>query len=181
MSLWTKTDANTGAPKYTVASGHGSSANGFTLYENTNLSTAGGRGVFGVDSTEARISTGDGKDVAHAGWNLRRPGTGPVATITANNGAVAVNSFISFSGGGTGNTSANATVTVNTAGYIISIAINNGGSYSSTPTASKNTGSTSNAVYTLTMGGRANRVTYETLVAMGSITGDGDDTLFPDS
>jgi hypothetical protein len=31
----------------------------------------------------------------------------------------------------------------------------------------------SNAVFTITMGGRANRVHTETLVAMGSMTGDG--------
>jgi len=181
MSLWKSQDAASNAPVYTVASGYGISANGFTLYETTNLSVNKGTGIFGVDTTEARTSSGDGKKVEHAGWVLRRPGTGPVTTITANNGAVAVNSFISFTGGGTGNTSANATVTVNTAGYIINITINNGGSYSTTPTASKNTGSTSNAVYTLTMGGRANRVNYETLVAMGSMTGDSDDTLFPDT
>jgi hypothetical protein len=181
MSLWTNTDANTGAPKYTIAGGYGISANGFTLFETQNLSVNKGTGVYGVNAAEAQTSSGDGKKIEHAGWVLRRPGTGPVATITANNGAVAVNSFISFTGGGTGNTSANATVTVNTAGYIISVSLNNGGSYSSTPTASKNTGSTSNAVYTLTMGGRANRVNYETLVAMGSITGDSDDTYFPDT
>jgi hypothetical protein len=31
----------------------------------------------------------------------------------------------------------------------------------------------SNAAFTITMGGRANRVQTETLVAMGSMTGDG--------
>lgn len=181
MSLWKSQDAASNAPVYTVASGYGISANGSTLYENANLAQYSGTGVYGVDTTEAGITTGEGKEVAHAGWNLRRVGTGPVVTITANNGAVAVNSYISFTGGGTGNTSANATVSVNAAGYVISVRVDDGGSYSSTPTASKNTGSTSNAVYTVTMGGRANRVSYETLVAMGSMTGDSDDTLFPDS
>jgi hypothetical protein len=181
MSLWKSQDAASNAPVYTVASGYGISANGFTLYENADLAQYNATGVYGVDSTEAGITSGDGKKIAHAGWNLARRGTGPVVSITANNGAVAVNSFISFTGGGTGNTSANARVTVNTAGYIISIAVLNGGSYSTTPTASKNTGSTSNAAYTVTMGGRANRVSYETLVAMGSITGDSDDTYFPDT
>ena len=38
------------------------------------------------------------------------------------------------------------------------------------------------ASFVVTMGGRSNRIQYETLVAMGSMTGDGsDDTLFPDS
>ena len=31
------------------------------------------------------------------------------------------------------------------------------------------------------MGGRAGRVHYETLVAMGSMTGDAEDTIFPDA
>lgn len=181
MSLWKSQDAASNAPVYTVASGYGISANGSTLYENANLQVSGATGVYGVDTTEAGVTSGDGKDVAHAGWNLARRGTGPVLSITANNGAVAVNSYIRFSGGGTGNTSANATVSVNATGHVISVTVNNGGSYSSTPTASKNTGSTSNAVYTVTMGGRANRVSYETLVAMGSMTGDSDDTYFPDT
>lgn len=34
---------------------------------------------------------------------------------------------------------------------------------------------------TFTLGGRAGRTTYETLVAMGSIQGDSEDTQFPDS
>lgn len=61
--------------------------------------------VYGVDTTEAGVSSGDGKKVAHAGWVVRKVGTGA----------------------------------------------------------------------------RAGRVQYETLVAMGSISGDAEDTVFPDS
>jgi len=183
MSLWKSQDAASNAPVWTVASGYGSSANGFTLYENTDLSVAGGIGIYGVDTTEARIATGEGKDVAHAGWNLRRVGEGGIATITANTSAVATNSYLTITGGGTGNTPANVYIQVNAAGYVInsSITINAAGLYSSTPTARLATGTTGNAVFTLTMGGRIGRVQYETLVAMGSMTGDGNDTLFPDS
>ena len=35
MALWSNTDANTSAPVFAVASGLGVSANGFTLYANT--------------------------------------------------------------------------------------------------------------------------------------------------
>jgi hypothetical protein len=104
---------------------------------------------------------------------------GPILTITANTGAVATNSYITFSGGGVSNTAANARITVNSANYIVDVTINNPGKYVTTPTATATSG---NAVFTLTMGGRANRVMTETLVAMGSLTSDGsDDTIYPDT
>jgi hypothetical protein len=53
--------------------------------------------------------------------------------------------------------------------------LNNGGTgYTSTPTA---TIAGANASLTVVMGGRAGRVLTETLVAMGSMHGDGD-TLY---
>ena len=93
----------------------------------------------------------------------------------------------------TGNVAANARIFVNTAGYIVNVQISSGGSYANTPRvenlfhAANNaliTPSYSNAVFTLTMGGRANRVVQETLVAMGSMTGDAtaaEDSNYPDS
>lgn len=178
MSLWKSQDAASNAPVYTVASGYGISANGFTLYENADLAQYNATGVYGVDATEANITGGDGNKVAHAGWVLRRAGQGSVTGITANARAVGTNSFVTFTGGGTGNTSANARIAVNTAGYITSVTLNYGGVYTATPTAAPASG---NAVFTLTMGGRIGRTSYETLVAMGSMTGDGDDTYFPDT
>ena len=62
-------------------------------------------GVFGIDAVEVGVASGDGTLAAHAGWNLRREGTGQ----------------------------------------------------------------------------RAGRVTMETLVAMGSMTGDAEDIIAPDS
>lgn len=110
---------------------------------------------------------------------------GPILTITANSGAVASNSFITFSGGskvvGSGNTAANARIFVNTAGYIMNVTVLTQGLYANTPVATANSG---NAVFTITMGGRANRVQMETLVAMGSMYGDGtssEDPIIPDS
>lgn len=183
MSLWTKTDANTGAPKYAIASGYGISANGFTLFENANIARQSATGVYGVDSTEVGITSGDGKKVAHAGWNMVRRGTGGVVTITANTGSYcnSGNVFLTFTGGGIGNTSANAQLFINpTTNAITSVVVNAEGTYNSTPTATL--GSSNGAVvFTVTMGGRANRVSYETLVAMGSITGDSNDTYFPDT
>jgi hypothetical protein len=185
MALWSNTDANTSAPKYAVAGGLGVSANGFTTYGNTSIDafvTDLALGTFGVDSTEAGITTGEGKKIQHAGWNLRKSGTGPVLSITANTGATSPdgNVYITFTGGGTDTITANAQVFVNSISDVITtIVVNDGGKYSSTPTAAA---VNSDAVFTVTMGGRANRVQYETLVAMGSMTGDGDDdAIFPDA
>ncbi len=182
MALWSNTDAAASAPKNAVASGLGVSANGSTLFGNNQIGafvTDASIGTFGVDATEQGITANKAQVGAHAGWILRKAGTGPVVSIAANTGAVGANSFIIFSGGGTGNTAANARVSVNAAGFIIGVTVNSGGEYLTTPTATPNTG---NAVFTVTMGGRANRVQSETLVAMGSMTGDGsDDALLADS
>ena len=159
-------------------------------------------GIFGVDSTEANttFTSGDGRTVTHAGWVYRVAGTGPVLSIAVNAAAISVNSFITFNGGSsgaeagmTGNVAANARIFVNTTGHIVNVQISLGGSYANTPRvenlihAANNaliTPSYSNAAFTLTMGGRANRVQQETLVAMGSMTGDAtvaEDSNYPDS
>jgi hypothetical protein len=163
----------------------GTFANGSQLWANAQaniVTTNQAVGVFGVDNTEQTLSatsTGASGHPQHAGWVLRKAGMGPVLTITANTGAVGANSFVIFSGGGVANTSANARVSVNAAGFITGVAVTSGGLYVTTPTATPNTG---NAVFTVTMGGRANRIMTETLVAMGSLTSDGaDDTIYPDS
>ncbi len=116
--------------------------------------------------------------------NNFRVGMGPVATITANAGCVAVNSTITIvANSGFGNTGSNgrstiipvvATISVNTAGYISTITIVNPGLYANTPILRPNTG---NAVFTVSMGGRANRISTETLVAMGSMTGDNENVF----
>lgn len=186
MALWSNTDANTSAPKgmATGFAATGAFANGYTLWANAQaniVTTNQAVGVFGVDNTEQVLSAvrgGVSGHPQHAGWVLRKAGMGPVLSISANTGAVGANSYITFTGGGVSNTAANARITVNSNNYIIDITINSPGKYVSTPTATPNTG---NAVLTVTMGGRANRVMTETLVAMGSLTSDGnDDTIYPD-
>ncbi len=184
MSLWKSQDAASNAPVYTVASGYGISANGFTLFENSNLQVSNATGVYGVNTAEAGVTSADGKKVAHAGWNLARRGTGGVLTITANTGAYSNlgNVFLTFTGGGVGNTTANARVFINaTSNAITTVTVNVAGSYTTTPSITPITGASGAATFTVTMGGRANRVSYETLVAMGSMTGDSDDTYFPDT
>ena len=187
MALWGNIDLANNAPKQTDTSGYGGStpqvtSNGQVYFGNTKTDafiTNAQIGVFGIDSAEKALTTGEAVAAQHAGWNIRKAGMGPVLTITANSGAVGTNSFITFSAGsritGSGNTAANARISVNTAGYITSITVLSGGLYANTPVATPVSG---NAVFSITMGGRANRVQYETIVAMGSMTGTGSDDIF---
>ena len=194
MSLWGNLDAANNAPVSSAMAGYGGNtpqvtANAEVYYANTKLGSFSDNqaiGIFGVTAAEqANSSTVASTGVpTHAGWVTRRVGMGPVATITANAGCVAVNSTITIvANSGFGNTGSNgrstiipvvATISVNTAGYISTITIVNPGLYANTPILRPNTG---NAVFTVTMGGRANRVTTETLVAMGSITGDNENVF----
>lgn len=187
MALWGSKDQANNAPKYTNVAGV--SANGEQLYGNTQVSafvTNLAVGTFGVDTTEAGVTTGDGKKIQHAGWNLRKAGSGPVASIAVSGGNVNYNTngFITFTS--TNGSGANASYTVNTvSNTITTITLVNGGSgYDVTPTATAaNATGVNSATFTITMGGRANRTQYETLVAMGSmdVGANSDDTLFPDS
>lgn len=185
MALWNSKDEANNAPKYAVAGGYGVSANGETLYQNVKVSayvTNTAIGVFGVDTTEQSVVANP--KGGHAGWVLRKAGTGPITTITANTGAYSPdgNVYIKFAGGGTSNVTGNAQIFTNSVTkQITNIVLNNGGEYTLTPTA---TATNANAVFTITMGGRANRVQIETLVAMGSMGTDGssdDDNIFADS
>jgi len=200
MSLWTNTDASNGAPKFAGTGGLGLSANTQgTLYANTKASfhvPGAAVGVFGVDPTEKGILGSDGKSSTHAGWVLRKAGMGPIVSITANTGAVGANGTVIFTGGNKGLSNiaarqtggvtnplveARANVAVNAAGYITSIVIDNPGFYANTP-AIAYSAAVGNGSFTIVMGGRANRVHTETLVAMGSMVGDGsDDIIYPDS
>lgn len=186
MALWTATDNAAGAPKYAPAGGLGVSANGQILYGNTQsgaFHSDVALGVFGVSAAETLNNTGEGPIVSHSGWNLRKAGTGPVASITISGGNVDynVNGFITFTGGG--GSGANASYTVNTVtNTITSITLTNGGSgYLSAPTATAaNATGVNSATFTLTLGGRAGRVQYECLVAQGSQNdGTSDDAILP--
>jgi hypothetical protein len=70
MALWSNTDANTSAPKFSVASGLGVAGNGDTLYVTEPI------GVFGVDANEIALANNAANKPAHAGWVLRKVGSG---------------------------------------------------------------------------------------------------------
>jgi hypothetical protein len=173
-AFWTMTDANTGVPLYaaTALKLAPTRANANVIWANSNTAQAFSAAVWGVDTEEAantQVTPAAGK-MAHSGWVQKTSGMGPVLSISANAGSYGTNSFVTFSGGGTGSTPANATVAVAQNGQILSVTLNSGGLYLSLPTATPVSG---NAAFTLTVGGRAGRAQYETLVATGSITGNG--------
>ena len=187
MALWSNTDANTSAPKFgQITPAFGSSANGLQLYANTQTGafiTAQATGVFGVDADEMANTASIANRPAHAGWVLRESGMGGIATISAGatNRSNVGNAYITFTGGGTGNTSANAQIFTNTVSNVVtSIVLNDAGLYESAPTGT--VAGNANVTITITMGGRVGRVSAETLVAMGSMTSDGsDDTIYQDA
>lgn len=192
MSLWTKSDASAGAPKFPgVDVGIAASATGSSLFGNTQIAAFQTNhnitvGVFGVDTTEQTVSASSNTHPQHAGWVLVKKGTGPIATISANSNSYSPdgNVYLTFSGGGSGTTAANAQIITNGAKAITGITLNSGGNYERAPVVG--TVANSNVAITITMGGRAGRTQTETLVAMGTIgtvgTADAsDDTLFPDA
>jgi hypothetical protein len=191
MSLWGNLDASNNAPYFSGLGGYKTSINvaNAQITQIFNNATIGATetdvamGVFAVDTTEIADVSVETHSGSHAGWIARRAFTGPVVSIVANSGAVGVNSYITFSGGSagagvgtTGNTAANAQIYVNSAGYIVNVTLLSSGSYANTPVATANQG---NASFTITMGGRANRVQQECLVAMGSMTGDSGGHPYP--
>jgi hypothetical protein len=188
MSLWTMTDLANGAPKFAVAGGLGVAANGSVLFDNVQVGafvTNSAIGIFGVDANETSNLLGTAVESNrgyHAGWVNRKVGTGPVTGITLVTGGLGYsNGFIDFTGAGGQGAGANAAFTVNANGAVVSVTLaSGGGDYISAPTATANGANNSAAVFTTTVGGRANRIQYETIVAAGSISTDGgaDDTEF---
>ena len=112
MALWSNTDANTSAPKFgQITPAFGSSANGLQLYANTQTSafiTGANVGIFGVDTTEQTVSGATASHSAHAGWVLRKAGTGGRAGRVQTETLIAMGSMVNVAGGGSdGSASAN--------------------------------------------------------------------------
>lgn len=162
----------------------------FGVFLNNGVAMKKAFGTFGISTVEAGNTVSGGTKAAHAGWNTRTAFTGYLATLTvATVGKLYTNGDIvtvAPSGGTLVSSNATAVITTNASGNIVSTSITSGGAgfITAAPTAITVANSTggattgSNAVFTATAGGRAGRVQLETLVAAGSITGDGDGTLF---
>ena len=163
-------------------------------------------GIFGVDAAEMNYNRTNGRTVNHAGWVMRKAGTGPVVSVSFTGTASGYNNndilvAKSYQAGG------NATITMstNSTGGNLSLTIANAGAgflLTTIPTSnlfitnsSGGTAAGNSTVtgFTVKVGGRAGRVQMETLVAMGSLgatdakygtaatTADAsDDAIFPE-
>lgn len=150
--------------------------------------------MLGVSVTEQSntLSQIDGSHSSHAGWISQKIGTGPVKSIGITSGGTGVNAdgwlLVVDSSQLAQGTGFNASFTIansqnilqsyssnSTLNTINTITIVNGGSGFSDSTKLNVRTNGTNTVWptlTVTLGGRGNRVNYETIVAMGSITGD---------
>lgn len=132
-------------------------------------------GVFGADPAETTVST----KLAHAGWQLRKVGTGSITNVSYTGTATGysntdVITVASPQAGG----NATATISTNSSGGALVITLGIAGAGFTVVNATANvsiansTGGASGgsgATFTAVAGGRAGRVFYETLVAMGSL------------
>lgn len=82
-------------------------------------------GVFGADTTETTFNVAQG--IAHAGWQVRRGGTGPVTafTVTASGAYFANGETITVSNG---YSNATGTITSNGTANMVSVVVTGGGS-----------------------------------------------------
>ena len=164
MALWGATDNSANAPKWTVASGLGAANStgyapvGSDLYQNTatsvwvNQAQVGVEGVNTVEIADTTLQSSNGGGfgkAAHAGWNLRKQGTGYVSSIDISSGGQGYNAdaYVVFTGGG--GSGANASYTkansLNTSqtyssnarqNTIVTVTLNQAGAnYTSAPTA----------------------------------------------
>jgi len=100
MALWSNIDANTGAPKYVTnyLQVYPTSANINLAYGNTTTSafvTGANVGIFGVDTNEMANTNASSiaSRPAHAGWVLRKAGTGGRANRISTEVLVAMGSM----------------------------------------------------------------------------------------
>lgn len=142
-------------------------------------------GVFGVSATEMsnNVVNNSRERGAHAGWNLRRAGTGPIVSISANATLTGYNNadIITVRSPATGGTNATISFTTNSTGGSLVFTITNPGAgfnLVSIPTSNiaitnatggTAAGNTTTTNLVVTAGGRAGRIHHETLVAMGSL------------
>ena len=194
--LWGNKDHATGNNKpvyanttYTVSNStiNGSKANTAKYYG----------AVWGVSATEQAntLAIADGHHSQHAGWVTQKIGTGPVTAISITSGGQGYNSagFLTISGGGDGTINVSYTIanSLNTLQSFSSNArlnaiatitiLNAGAGFNIAPTVIAGGANIVAATFAVTLGGKAGRVQYETLVAMGSMTEDNsaDNKYFP--
>lgn len=188
MSLWGSIDYDTGnnKPKFANTTNVSSESSIHGEVANTNAFYGV---VFGVSVEES--GTPEGRRTAHPGWVSQKIGTGPIIGIGRsggrgyNSGGYFVFTDGSILASGTGANvsyaianSQNIMQAFSTNSYmnvINTVTVVAGGSgYSDSSNIALYTTSEgiTNATFTITLGGRGDRKSYETLVAMGSMSGD---------
>lgn len=188
MPLWGNLDTASGNQKplfantsnaYSNSTINGTAANTNTYYGN----------MYGVSAGEEANAVKGG---AHSGWVSQKIGTGPVSAVTVSGGAginangflvltdasylrQGVNANVSFVMANTQNTLERFSTNPTWNGVGSVTIVNGGVGYSNVAAITaqvSNAANTTQPTVTLTLGGRAGRIQYETIVATGSITGD---------
>jgi hypothetical protein len=190
MSLWGNLDNATGNQKPLFA--NTSLTTSKSTINGTAANTVKYYGVVaGVSVTEEERANSLPQHPTHAGWVSLKVGTGPIASITATGGTgINASGFLIVTDGSSLGKGANVNISFTTANSqntlqvfstnsawntIGTLTIVNGGdgfSNVSAITVATNGANTSAPTFTVTLGGRAGRIQTETLIAMGSITGD---------
>jgi len=182
MPLWGNFDNATGNQKPLFANTSNVSSN--STINGTKANTSKYYGIVaGVSATEEEVSNTSVQHPAHAGWVSLKIGTGPISSVAiSDGGTVNANGFIIVTDTATDTTSnitgsgANISYTINAVtNTITSVNLVNGGSGFSNVSRITYTVTGANLAQptlVFTLGGRGGRIQTETLVAMGSITGD---------
>lgn len=190
MPLWGKLDDASGNQKPLFANTSNAYSN--STINGTKANTAKYYGnMYGVSTGEIANATVKGSQ--HSGWVSAKIGTGPVSAlaITGRGTGINANGFIlltdtsylkqganvniSFVMANTQNTLERFSTNPswNGVGSVTVVAGGDGWSNASAITAVvSNAANTTQPTFTFTLGGRAGRINYETIVATGSITGD---------
>ena len=188
MSSWGNLDNVTGNQKPLFANTTNSSSRSTINGSAANTAKYYGN-MYGVSATEC---TANPNEAVHAGWVSQKIGTGPVSRLDIVSGGTGINapgyllisdnSYLKQGAGFNASfTIANSQNTLQTFSTnpawnaINSITIVNGGSGFSNVAALNVRTNGSNTTWpnlSITLGGRAGRFSYETIIAMGSITGD---------
>lgn len=145
-------------------------------------------GVFGISATEqANNKSNSNEHGAHAGWNVRRAGTGPIVSgVYTGSGTGYDNTDVLVVKSPVAGGNATFSISTNSTGGAVTLTLTTGGfgftgtSMGNVQIATSNlaitnstggtaTGNTTVTNFTVMAGGRAGRVHHETLVAMGSL------------
>jgi hypothetical protein len=191
MSLWGNIDYRSSNLKPLFANTTTSSSN--SVINGTEANTSKYYGVVaGVSPTEETTSVGSAQHPTHAGWVSLKIGTGPIKSVSVTNGGQGINAagYLLITDGSVLGQGANANISFTIANSqnslqayssnaflnaISTVTLVSGGDgfTNATPlTIVTNGANITGPTIAITLGGRAGRISTETLVAMGSITLD---------